>query len=1218
MNDPVQFDFLDLALKDLANDGLRSLTTYLPRFPGHETLIAGEYQSLLRAQQGKSEEPNCEKVIIGNYRILGDLGHGGQGSIYLALEIDLERATALKVLNQPKSLLTPLQWQRFRREAEAVSRLDHPYICRLFEAQLEKHPPFLAMEFVPGLALDEILKKARDPQPNEESLLPIPPKNRAELLPLLLLFERLAGALAAAHDAGIIHRDVKPGNIMVRPDGDPVLLDFGLASIADANVRLTRTGDIFGTLSYMAPEQMEAEGEVDARADIYALAATLYECLTLSLPHKEDSWTALRHAVQTHRPQDPRQLNQALPDDLCRVLESALEKHPDGRCQSASFFQAELCRIRRYQPILTAPPSRLRMLYMWAKREPKMVSGIASLCGLMLIWLLVLGHYSGIASANLMRAESTEKDLLVKRRNLAAADLAREVSDGLHFQKLWHSTMALVIAKKLAIGPDQGFLDSVAIDFMSDISEDLDVRSTNDWPISMAVSENGSTYAWHYGTVAKTSTQVHFQRPNATEIQTLQIQGGVYELTLDGKGDKLGVVTMEGDIFLVDLQSNQIAHLASGFNTKHKSISFSPGAQFLIALHRDAPARLAIWNATSKEVVIDREIHDGNCCPDFAFSKDGQYLATFSGSYYNWPNPSDNKVRIWDLATGICMQVSEPMQNPPTTCHFSPVDSASLWLGTLDGEVIEWDWKLQKKNQIADLGRRVFDLDLTNDGGLLAVGLEALSSGQPPTAIILDPISGSSTPLPKGQTRSMINVEFSPNGKRLATAGWDGTLRVWQVADLRLIRENSFNSFNPGPGVRWLPDGERVFVPGPKLGYSYILFSDRGTFSYNLEAHRNSVIWCGIGLSGKLAITASLDGDAVIWDPSNPRDWKEISRLQHDSGITGASFLNNENDFITGCQDGTVNIWNLKTRTIIKQFQHSQGVLNLSLSPSEKYLAVSLKGGGLHLWNLPSGKGRLMTDTHKGEITSATFNDLDHLLTTGVDSHAVIWDCTVNQVHYRSPFLKGNFTENVGLGCGVFLGPEGRRIAVTGKVDQIFILDSMGEDLPIKAQTIILSTLSYLPEQKTLRGTHENSGAISYFEYSQSAGTLVKSLWNTGTLSLMKWSGPTAGSNSRRVSCHADGSVFIWPSEVGLRPISLQGHSSQPGSAAMHPDGSHLIAGYQDGVVRIWSLSVEKDLHELAQRMPWMNRLSQRPEIQKLMEELPEVLASLENSFYGY
>ena len=345
---------------------------------------------------------------IGPFRLLEELGRGGQAVVYLAEDMRLHRRVALKVLTGfgpvPEAVL-----KRFWREAEVASKLDHPGICAVFEAGEESGIPYIAMRYVEGVPLAEWISRARESAGADGSS----SATRAEILETVEIVETAARALHAAHEAGVIHRDVKPRNIMVTPAGDPVLLDFGLAGITTGDrPDLTRTGEIFGTPAYMSPEQVEARHQrLDRRTDVYSLGATLYECVTLAPPFDAPTREGLYRAVRHQDPADPRRRNPRIPSDLKVVLQTALEKDREHRFPTALDFAEDLRRVREGKPIKARPVSAAGRLVRWARRRPARAALVITLAlGLPLITGLV-----GFVIANRPAILAAERALLTER-----------------------------------------------------------------------------------------------------------------------------------------------------------------------------------------------------------------------------------------------------------------------------------------------------------------------------------------------------------------------------------------------------------------------------------------------------------------------------------------------------------------------------------------------------------------------------------------------------------------------------------------------------------------------------------------------------------------------------------------------------------------------------------------------------------------------------------
>lgn len=302
---------------------------------------------------------------LGEFRLVRRLGTGGMGVVYLAIQESLGRAVALKVI-RPELAASPTAAVRLRQEALAVARLRHPNLAAVHAQGEDRGARWIALELIPGRNLDEILAAARD---GGEA---VPPSA------LVRWAAEIASALACAHDAGLVHRDVKPSNIRVTPEGRAVLLDFGLARDLAASGP-TLTGSFAGSPWYAAPEQISAgRGEIGPRTDVYALGVTLYEGLTGAVPFDDGTLDRLHHRILTEDPAPPRRRNPAVARDLEVVVLKAMEKDPAHRYASVRDLGDDLRAVLELRPVRAKPSGPLARGAKWARRNRAPALAIAA------------------------------------------------------------------------------------------------------------------------------------------------------------------------------------------------------------------------------------------------------------------------------------------------------------------------------------------------------------------------------------------------------------------------------------------------------------------------------------------------------------------------------------------------------------------------------------------------------------------------------------------------------------------------------------------------------------------------------------------------------------------------------------------------------------------------------------------------------------------------
>jgi hypothetical protein len=344
------------------------------------------------------------------YVILDELGRGAMGVVYKARQIALNRVVVLKMILAGEHAAAGAV-QRFRAEAEAVARLHHPNIVQVYEVAQYDGRPFFSLEYVEGGTLGDKFGGT-----------PLAPGQAATLV------ETLARATQHAHEQGVVHRDLKPDNVLLTPGGEPKITDFGLARQTNAGSGATRSGDVFGTPSYMAPEQADGRTHTAGpAADVYALGAILYECLTGRPPFKGNTTLATLHQVLVQEPVSPTRLNFHVPRDLETVCLKCLQKDPARRYASAGELADDLARFVRGEPVRARPVGALGSCWRWARRNRVLAGAVAAA----LVGLVATAAVS-VAAAVIARKDACrvaaahhETEQALEELRATHADLAR-------------------------------------------------------------------------------------------------------------------------------------------------------------------------------------------------------------------------------------------------------------------------------------------------------------------------------------------------------------------------------------------------------------------------------------------------------------------------------------------------------------------------------------------------------------------------------------------------------------------------------------------------------------------------------------------------------------------------------------------------------------------------------------------------------------------------
>jgi WD40 repeat protein len=919
---------------------------------GRSGAVSGDASRRTVAAEG-STAVAAERPGIAGYELLGVLGRGGMGVVYKARQTALGRVVALKmVLGGGHARETDLA--RFRAEAQAIARLQHPNLVQVYEVGEYQGQPWFSMEYVAGGSLHEKI----DGKPQ-------PPRQAAELVRTLAL------ALDAVHRQGVIHRDLKPANVMLTADGTPKVMDFGLAKDLESGAGPTVTGRVVGTPSYMAPEQARGQGWLIGPAtDVYALGAVLYELLTGRPPFQgESAWDTVMQ-VTSRDPVPPRQLQPKAPRDLETVCLKCLEKDPKKRYPSAAALAEDLGRFLAGEPTKARPVGRLERAAKWARRRPAAaallaVSALAllALTGGGLAYHVRLERALGEARAH---AEESRQRLV----RLYVADGARSLDQGDWFGSLVWFAEAL---RRDEGHPGREHLHRARLaGTLAQCPRLVEVWS-HDGPVKCVAfspdgrrvltgSDDHTARVWGLDTGAQVGPALQHGKP-------------VVCVAFGPDGRSALTASQDGTARVWPLEDGAAGTPSLGHGGASVSwAAFSPDGRRVVTACRDGVAR--VWEAAGGKLL--REIKHGAPLNHAAFSPDGRRVVTAG---------DDKAARVWDAATGAAELPPLKHDGPVLWATFSPGGRRVLTAGH-DHTARLWDAAtgealLPPLRHRADVlqarfspdGRRVVTAGddhlgvvwdaasgraslpaLRHGSGLnLAAfsrdGRHVLTASDDNTARVWDAETGAALTPWLRHNGGVEWAAFSPDGRRVVTASNDNTARVWELPP---ERPPAVTRAPAAPAIpeRWpSPDGRRVAVPDGSHGVRVRdARTDKPTGPPLL--HGSVITHVAFSPDGTRVVTTSDDNTARIWEVETGR--LLTPPLHHRGTVALAAFSPDGGEVVTAGLDDAVRVWDARTgEPLMPPLKFAGQPAAVAFAPDGDGVSVTTAAGEVWEWDLP-------------------------------------------------------------------------------------------------------------------------------------------------------------------------------------------------------------------------------------------------------------------------
>ena len=922
---------------------------------------------------------------IGNYEILEELGHGGMGVVFKARQRGLDRVVALKmILGGQFSGADAVA--RFRAEAALAAQLQHPGIVPVHEVGEHDGQPFFSMDYIEGRSLAELAREH-----------PLPARAAATYL------EAIAEAVHYAHERGVIHRDLKPSNILIDSSDHPRITDFGLAKRLSEDVALTQSGQVLGSPSYAAPEQvMGWHARIGPASDIYSLGALLYHLLTRRPPFVAETLAAAVDLVREAEPVPVRRLNPSVPVDLETICLKCLEKKPDRRYATAAALADDLKHFLNGEPVGARPVGASGRLARWCRRKP-LIAGLG--VGVSVLTLAILigspvaiyriqharneaereAYYAQIGLAktyadqgNMDQAMSVLTNCPARYRHWEWGYLAYLChKDIASFQSTPGSNVA-----QLAFSPKGGLLLSLSQDGLMQLWDWQTHREvfrlgTPTNPVgSAAFDPRGERLAAGFGTGLVRVWTLRTGDPQARAAPAFVLEPAL-DLEAHGEavthvrwhreGTRLLTAGRGGLVRLWDAATGRFLRDWAGPSPPLAGLDFSTAEDRVFAWnHRQFVA----WDCST-----GREIQRA------ALEAREDVLL--------WPSPDASRFAISGargrLALGHTPATARElivarleMTEVRQRAFFSP---DGQWLCNVGDESTARVWRVSDGREHFAIPVRVWLARFSPDGRLLA------TSGRDTQVVIWDLIKGRELLRLHGHRALIRELQFGPDSHWVATRDQGGTVKLWSAETGRefLFEEDSVWA------ASYSPDGRRIASAGQYGGLT-VWNADTGEALARLRGPLEWISGVAFSPDGKRMVTAGSHRLVRVWDAAT---WQNLGRwADHERWIGQPMFSQDGRWLFTFSLDGALKVWDVASNRLHRSLATGMTPLvAAAMSSDGQWVAAGGPDGAVRLWEAMTGRELAPLRGHSNTIFAVAFSpDSARLLTSGLDGDTRLWD----------------------------------------------------------------------------------------------------------------------------------------------------------------------------------------------------------------------------------
>jgi WD40 repeat protein len=1033
---------------------------------------------------------------FGDYEILEEIGRGGMGVVYRARQRRLNRVVALKMILAGE-FPTPSAVQRFCDEAENVARLDHPHIVPVHEVGEHNGLPYFSMKYIEGGSLSQRLTQGTPLKPRE----------------LAALMAKVARAVHHAHQRGILHRDLKPGNILLDGAGEPYVADFGLAKrVADGTGQAqsgaivgtdqTQAGVIVGTAAYIAPEQAcERADRPTTATDVYGLGAVLYEVLAGRPPFRGETTLETLRLVVTQEPVPPSRLRSAVPRDLEVICQTCLRKEPEKRYESALALAEDLERWLAGEPIRKRAVGRVERTVRWMRRHP---TGTALLAVIAATVLALLGGWAYF-TAELQGKSDVLSDEVEKGRK-REAEKARQLE---------RTRRTLFTAQQWRAAGVWDHDPAQALRLLEDVEAcPIDLRD----------------FTWRLYHRA-CHRQRHALKGHTSELQTLAFSG-------DGKA--LASADRSGTVKLWDVVTGRERATLRGHKGPVFALAFSPDGRTLASGGADKTARLwdiaGGWERACFQAPFNEEIYA------VAFRPDGETLIAVGA----------RAAEFWEIGTGrLQKMVPHGLGGNIRDKRYAALtpDGNTLAVRDLRGNGAIRVWEVSTGKELAVIDTKdnpdiVSVMALSPDGRLV---VQSGAQGSLAESLRIWNVAAA-RPRCTLQDCSMPgagSLEFSTDSRTLAIGYRCGLVRLWDADTGRHRVTFECETDDPVRCLALAPDGRTLATGGEPDDEDNALVKVWDIAMDLAKAgakHPSGRPW--LSRNGLYQVVSEKRERLWVWDVLADRPHTAINH-RIDNNICGGK-ISPDGRTIVGYRPvydekgnfvgDEATAWDVETGKARWTIIAHPDIQDLEYSSDGKTLASGASDGSVHLWNAADGtEKRALRGLAKAVRSLALTPDGRVVAAMGLEDAPFRWE--VRLWDATSGKERATIHDESGADPHLAFSPDGSLLAVAG--------DEKVRERDVAV--IWLWDVATGQERARLRGRGERYCCVAFTP-----------------------DGKNIAVGARMETAALPGEVDLWDIPTGQLRASLRGHPQPVTFVAFSPDGNALVSASDDGTVKVW------------------------------------------------